>query len=114
RLEEALNKDIHDKEELNIRHKEFFSKRENLNEEITKLDKSFTTMDENDKMALVVSHSIDLIKALKMKIVVEGVETKEMLARFSSLGCEYIQGYYFSKPLPRDEFVSYILEHIDN
>lgn len=81
---------------------------------ITKLDKSFTTMDENDKMALVVSHSIDLIKALKMKIVVEGVETKEMLARFSSLGCEYIQGYYFSKPLPRDEFVSYILEHIDN
>ena len=39
-LEEALNKDISDKEELNAKHKEFFSKRENLNEEITKLDKS--------------------------------------------------------------------------
>ena len=77
---------------------------------ITKLDKTFASTDSNDKMTLVVEHSIDLIKALKMKIVVEGVETKEMLDRFSELGCEYIQGYYFSKPLPKDEFVRFILE----
>ncbi|MBR6338106.1 MAG: EAL domain-containing protein [Ruminococcus sp.] len=76
---------------------------------ITKLDKTFARSDENEKMTLVVEHSIDLIKALQMKIVVEGVETKEMLERFSSLGCEYIQGYYFSKPLPREDFIKFIL-----
>ena len=79
---------------------------------ITKLDKSFTEFDSSDKMALVVQHSIDLIKSLEMKIVVEGVETQEMLKRFSDLGCEYIQGYYFSKPLPRDEFVKFIRANI--
>ena len=75
---------------------------------ITKLDKTFAALEDNQKMTLVVEHSIDLIKALQMKIVVEGVETKEMLERFSTLGCEYIQGYYFSKPLPREEFIKFI------
>lgn len=78
---------------------------------ITKLDKTFASLEDNEKMTLVVEHSIDLIKALQMKIVVEGVETKEMLDRFSKLGCEYIQGYYFSRPLPREEFVKFIAEH---
>ena len=82
---------------------------------ITKLDKSFVDMDmeSTDKMTVVVERSIDMIKALEMKIVVEGVETKEMLKRFSDLGCEYIQGYYFSKPLPQDKFESFVLEHKD-
>jgi EAL domain-containing protein (putative c-di-GMP-specific phosphodiesterase class I) len=43
-----------------------------------------------------------------MKIVVEGVETKEILDFFVDLECDYIQGYYFSKPLPKDEFVEFI------
>ena len=78
---------------------------------ITKLDKTFASLENNERMTVVVEHSIDLIKALQMKIVVEGVETKEMLERFSSLGCEYIQGYYFSRPLPREDFVKFIKEH---
>ncbi|WP_051589010.1 EAL domain-containing protein [Ruminococcus sp. NK3A76] len=77
---------------------------------ITKLDKTFASLEDNKKMTVVVEHSIDLIKALQMKIVVEGVETKEMLERFSQLGCEYIQGYYFSKPLPREDFIKFITE----
>ncbi|MDE5859105.1 MAG: EAL domain-containing protein, partial [Oscillospiraceae bacterium] len=43
-----------------------------------------------------------------MHIVVEGVETKQLLQRFTELKCEYIQGYYFSKPIPVDEFVQFI------
>ncbi len=76
---------------------------------ITKLDKTFVDMN-TEKETVVVERSIDMIKALKMKIVVEGVETKEMLKRFSDLGCEYIQGYYFSKPLPREQFESFVLD----
>ena len=43
-----------------------------------------------------------------MEIVVEGVETSEGLDVFSELQCDFIQGYYFSKPIPKDEFVAFI------
>ena len=56
----------------------------------------------------MLTNEINMIKAMKMKIVVEGVETEEMLKLFSELECEYIQGYYFSKPIPREEFVKFI------
>lgn len=56
----------------------------------------------------MLTNAINMIKAMKMKIVVEGVETEEMLKLFSELECEYIQGYYFSKPIPREEFVKFI------
>ena len=52
-----------------------------------------------------------MVKRMNMKIVVEGVETKEMLDNFTSLGCEYIQGFYFSKPLPEYDFINYISDH---
>lgn len=50
----------------------------------------------------------DYCAILIISIVVEGVETAEMLKLFSDLECEYIQGYYFSKPIPREEFVKFI------
>lgn len=75
---------------------------------IVKLDKSFTWTDGNENLQLILNNSIKMIKRLDMKIVVEGVETEEMLNTFTELECDYIQGYYFSKPLPRDQFVEYI------
>ena len=42
------------------------------------------------------------------EIVAEGVETKEMAREIIKLGCKYIQGYYFSKPLAREDFVKII------
>lgn len=53
----------------------------------------------------------DLIKLFKhsdIDIVVEGIETQETMEKMKELGCDYEQGYYFSKPLPPDEFVSYM------
>ena len=41
-------------------------------------------------------------------IVAEGVETKEMAKHIIKLGCKYIQGYYFSKPISRSDFVKFI------
>jgi len=43
-----------------------------------------------------------------MKIVVEGVETEEMKNVLTELGCDYLQGFYFSKPLPADQFMDYL------
>jgi len=47
---------------------------------------------------------IDLGHTLGMQIIVEGIENKKMYEMVKSLGCDYIQGYYFSKPLPVFEF----------
>lgn len=76
--------------------------------DIIKLDRTFAELYDNPKLGIVLTNAINMIKAMKMKIVVEGVETEEMLKLFSELECEYIQGYYFSKPIPREEFVKFI------
>ncbi len=73
---------------------------------IVKLDKTFADIDTDDKMMKVVKNTISMVKDMNMKIVVEGVETEESLREFSNLGVDYIQGYYFSRPLPQDKFVS--------
>ena len=52
---------------------------------------------------------MQLAKMLNLKTVAEGVETKEQMERISKLGCDYIQGYFYSKPLPEDEFVKYLI-----
>ena len=44
------------------------------------------------------------------KIVVEGIETKEQFDYLASLGITYAQGFYFSKPIPEEEFVKFIAE----
>lgn len=73
---------------------------------IVKLDKTFTEMNDSEKMLKVVKDTISMVKDMNMRIVVEGVETKESFEAFSELGVDYIQGYYFSKPLPLKKFIA--------
>lgn len=75
---------------------------------IVKLDKTFVNDEGNAKMWIVLKNTIKMLKDLSMEIVVEGVETQQMLNQFAELNCEFIQGYYFSKPVPEDEFVNYV------
>ena len=49
-----------------------------------------------------------MIQGMKLHIVSEGIETKEQLETMEELGIEYIQGFYFSKPLPLLEFIEFI------
>ena len=58
----------------------------------------------------IVESTINLAQILGLKTVVEGVETAEEAQRVSEMGCDFIQGYYYSRPLPRNEFEDY-LEH---
>lgn len=73
---------------------------------IVKLDKSFLSA--NDTMVKVLETVIDLLHKLNIPIVIEGVETKEQLEKMSSLGVEFIQGWYFSKALPAKEFLEFV------
>ena len=77
--------------------------------QIIKFDKKMT--DEyfaGSKAKFVMDYSIRMFKAMDLKIVSEGVETKIQLDSLAELGVDYIQGYYFSKPLPMDEFIEFI------
>ena len=75
---------------------------------IVKLDKSFVNEENNPRMWIVLQNTIKMLKDMDMHIVVEGVETEQLVKRFSDLDCEYIQGYYFSKPIPENDFVRFM------
>jgi EAL domain-containing protein (putative c-di-GMP-specific phosphodiesterase class I) len=75
---------------------------------IVKLDKSFANVEDNPKMQIILQNTIQMIKEMDMKIVVEGIETEQLVKLFSEMQCEYIQGYYYSKPIPRQEFVEFL------
>ncbi|MBA6233532.1 MULTISPECIES: putative bifunctional diguanylate cyclase/phosphodiesterase [unclassified Colwellia] len=69
--------------------------------DILKIDRSFIkemTMVKDDKT--LVTAIITMAKALGIAVVAEGVEKKEEVEILTELGCDFIQGYYFSKPLP--------------
>ncbi len=68
-----------------------------------KIDKTFVDKIYNYKNRILIKSIIDLAKSLKYKIVTEGVETKEQLDLLTELGCNIIQGFYFSKPLPKNK-----------
>ena len=53
-----------------------------------------------------------MIKQMRKKIVVEGVETESQIELLEKLGVDYQQGFYFSKPIPKDIFIHDIL-HMD-
>ncbi len=75
---------------------------------IVKLDKSFTVTENNPKMLIVLQNTIKMLKAMNIEIVVEGIETEELAKQFSDMKCEYIQGYYYSKPIPQNEFIEFV------
>ena len=75
-----------------------------------KIDRSFIrTMAETPRNAELAATIIRMGKGLNLKVIAEGVETKEQLAFLRAHQCDEAQGYYFSKPLPADEFASLLL-----
>ncbi|MCR5406999.1 MAG: EAL domain-containing protein [Lachnospiraceae bacterium] len=73
--------------------------------DVLKLDAEFFRGEsDGDRGELVVSEAIRLGKMLNMKIVAEGVEVKEQVDFLADADCDMIQGYYFAKPMPGDEY----------
>lgn len=73
--------------------------------DILKLDMGFArNMEKSEVNAAIVKLIIDIAKYLKAQVIAEGVETESQVNALRSYGCDLIQGYYFSKPLPIDDF----------
>lgn len=72
---------------------------------VLKIDKSLLSGNcEDEKERIVLESIFDFAHRLKMITVAEGVETKEQLGFLRTCGCELIQGFLFSKPMPEDDF----------
>lgn len=83
----------------------------NVSVDILKIDMIFMANLEDSVRGGDILHSVvEMTKRLKMLTVAEGVETKQYLL-LKKMGCDTIQGYYFSKPLLPDDFRAYVKEH---
>lgn len=72
--------------------------------DLLKIDRSFVSaMEENTENGEIVRTVVALAKALNLKVVAEGIESIHQFHQLRVLGCEYGQGYLFSKPLPVSE-----------
>ncbi len=79
--------------------------------QIVKFDHDMTqAYFETEKAQFVLQATANMIHDMRLKTVAEGVETADQLAVLEGLGIDYIQGYYFSKPLEGKEFIKFIRE----
>lgn len=73
--------------------------------DVLKLDADFFRGDSDEKRSeIVISETIRLAQALHMRTVAEGVEVREQVDFLAQQGCDMIQGYYYAKPMPGNEF----------
>ena len=75
---------------------------------IIKLDKSLVDGLDDTRSYEIMRQTISLLKSLGAEIVVEGVEDKDKAEWFSEMGCEYIQGFYYARPMPEIDFISFV------
>ena len=78
----------------------------NLTPNIVKLDRSFTLKAlKNEYENRLMTHVIQMVHSIGLKICVEGVETKDELSYIKEMEPDYIQGFYYGRPCPRNEFL---------
>lgn len=73
-----------------------------------KIDKAFVSTIPDISNEALCNAIIAMAKALNLKIIAEGIETQEQREFLTNAGCDMCQGYLFAKPLPKDEFISFM------
>lgn len=73
--------------------------------QIIKLDREFVRdLEQNKNVRGIIACVVDMAHAMGLKVICEGVEREEHVRFLRNIGCDYAQGYYFSRPIPQDEF----------
>jgi len=73
--------------------------------DVIKLDKKFMeNMMDSGKGRLILEQVVSMADKLELGLLAEGVETKEQIDLLQSIGCDQVQGYYYAKPMPEEEF----------
>ncbi|MBR6873665.1 MAG: GGDEF domain-containing protein [Ruminococcus sp.] len=80
-----------------------------LDFDVVKIDKSLLwSAEESDVGRIILESSVHMIKQMNREILVEGVETQQQLDLLKTLSVDYLQGYFFSRPVPRSELIALI------
>lgn len=85
---------------------------QNMPIDIIKIDKVFVDKADLHSEKNIINYIVYIAKHLDVKTIVEGVETKEQAEFIKALKCDIIQGYYYSKPIPKDEFEDYFKKNM--
>lgn len=81
----------------------------NLNPDTIKIDRSFTLKAlQNDYEYNLLRHMADMTHSIDTKFCIEGIETQQELEKICNMGPDYIQGYYFGKPCPQNQFIAMV------
>lgn len=72
--------------------------------DVMKLDKSFVDDFKDEKGEKIIFYVTQLAKSMNIEVTAEGVETEEQYEFMKRMGCDKIQGFYFAKPMPREDF----------
>ena len=79
--------------------------------DIIKMDMRFVqNLKSSKKQETMIRLVMDIAKYLDMEVIAEGVSDQSQVDFLRSVGCDIIQGYYFSKPLSEEEFVNHLLQ----
>lgn len=80
----------------------------NIPVDLIKLDLKFlNNSGDCDKKDVIIESMLELARRLNLPLIAEGVEEKHQLESLNKIGCRYVQGYYYSKPISKDEFIEY-------
>lgn len=86
---------------------------QNLPADVVKIDQSFIrNMLPDPRTDVLVSTMIRMSHALGYRVVAEGVETDDVVARLRELACDEVQGYLFARPMPQDAFAAWMENHL--
>lgn len=79
--------------------------------DMIKLDKKFMeNMMVSGKGRLILEQVVSMANKLRLGLLAEGVETKEQIDLLQSIGCDQVQGYYYAKPMPEEEFFALLMQ----
>lgn len=82
--------------------------------DVLKMDMKFVRNIEEDERAMrLVEMILDISQYMDVPVVAEGVETEAQMQLLRDAGCDIVQGYYFSRPLPADEFTALIVKELE-
>ncbi len=73
-----------------------------------KVDRSFVSDINEEGKSLIADTIINLGKRMSLKVIAEGIETIEQQERLKELGCDEVQGFFYAKPMPEDDFLNFL------
>ena len=86
----------------------------NVPVDVLKLDRSFVgNLNKDEKSLMLVEIVIGIARFLNVPVVAEGVEDEEQLKTLKGMGCEIVQGFYFSEPVPVEKFEDFIKKEVE-